>query len=1300
MSQKNRMGSFLIVLLFIFFPIFTSGQIDKNDTASKEQQKLSNAVSRVPEYNIRHSSENELVVEFFFPQFTSENKIIHKKKYDVITVPGCSQCMEAGKPQLPQKSFLFAIPPGKRAEMEILADETSIREGFNIYPAPKIIEQRNEKNFEKNFVEQTISTDFCVDNSFYRKNIFYPARMAKIEIAGQLRHHPIGKIQVFPFQFNPSSGHMRHHKKITIKIGFLTDESARTTGQKLFIHPTDFDSALKNNLINYETAKHWRTARASTNSTGTSKKAAHISEGYKICVKRDGIYFIDRQQFEQAGFNVTDRDPKYIKIFFKGSEIPIFIYGQEDGIFDETDYIEFYGRKSRNDYTHTNVYWLTWDDSTPGKRMTFKDGTTTGAPRLTSSRQTVHFETETYYFTAMPNGEGKDHWFWDYFIAPKSSDLTFDIQHVADTSAEDCSFEIEFFGYSDDELYPDHHTIVSLNGTQLMDDTWDGAISFNNRAVLPQSLLINGTNTITLNLPGDTGASSDIIYLNFYEITFWQNLIAQNDSLLIQGVQEGLHGLEVKGFASDEILVYDVTDYSDIKKITNIAVKNDSSGYCAIFEDSLVQSQQFLAITAGKRIVPEIIRDEPSQLASSNHQADYIIITHEDFYSALQPLKNYRQSTGLNTSIVKITDIYDEFNYGIKDPRAIKYFLSHTFCHWQAPAPAYVLLVGDASYDPKDFQGTGHPDLVPTHLFESRHYNTETASDNWFACVAGDDNLPDMYIGRLSAQSVEQAELLVSRIIDYETTPVESDWNKNVLFFADDDDETEHFEAYTDTIISHIVPQDFNVETVYLNDYTDNNLARSDLMNKFNQGCLIANYFGHGSLIYLAGEKLLKNSDVTNMTNLNQQPFFLSLSCINGFFHHAQLTDCLAEALVKGESGGTIGCLAPSGFAISSVMGFLAEEMYDGLFDKRDATLGALSLRAKLGILKGTNYYLDHIDFYNLFGDPALRLKIDSLSHDVYARYSGELFIRDMPAPVGTQLNAWVEGMERPVNFRVMTEGWYGPIAIISDEASTPQIEGGTEGDSLQFEVITTSGDTIPVEPVVKWNIGEHLINLVAQEKIITTVDEITYQISVADRRYGLDFFDGDPLFKNSRIEIGILQNEFDLDMENTRFILNDEPTGSGSFGFARVSEGSDLKQKIIFPLENLSDGRYALQMEVQNPAVSSFGTVFEISFRLTSSMILEQVFNFPNPMTDQTTFTYLLMNENPADVNIKIYTVAGRLIRKIDLAPGEIGHNRIVWNGHDQNNDAIANGIYFYKITAKTWDTCIEKIEKLVVMK
>jgi hypothetical protein len=105
-----------------------------------------------------------------------------------------------------------------------------------------------------------------------------------------------------------------------------------------------------------------------------------------------------------------------------------------------------------------------------------------------------------------------------------------------------------------------------------------------------------------------------------------------------------------------------------------------------------------------------------------------VILTRREFFESLGPLVSLRQKQGYSIAVIDIEDIYDEFSYGQKTPQAAKDFLTYAATNWKK-APRFVMLAGDASFDPKNYLGFGDSDLVPTKLIDTQYL--ETASDDW-----------------------------------------------------------------------------------------------------------------------------------------------------------------------------------------------------------------------------------------------------------------------------------------------------------------------------------------------------------------------------------------------------------------------------------------------------------------------------------------------------------------------------------------------------------------------------------------
>ena len=100
--------------------------------------------------------------------------------------------------------------------------------------------------------------------------------------------------------------------------------------------------------------------------------------------------------------------------------------------------------------------------------------------------------------------------------------------------------------------------------------------------------------------------------------------------------------------------------------------------------------------------------------------------------------------------------------------------------------------------------------------------------------------------------------------------------------------------------------------------------------------------------------------------------------------------------------------------------------------------------------------------------------------------------------------------------------------------------------------------------------------------------------------------------------------------------------------------------------------------------------------------MLIRNVYNYPNPFSSNTTFTFQQNLNTFLDVKIKIYTVAGRLIRRIERNSISDKFVTVAWDGRDQDGDLIANGIYLYKIIVKTVDGVFSKsvLGKLAVIR
>ena len=434
-------------------------------------------------------------------------------------------------------------------------------------------------------------------------------------------------------------------------------------------------------------------------------------------------------------------------------------------------------------------------------------------------------------------------------------------------------------------------------------------------------------------------------------------------------------------FLTDTIEVFDITDPLGVTRILSTTVVASDS-YSLKFEDTIVGEHHYVALTPAQYQSPlDIVEDGPSSLKDTSNRADYLVITHPDFYDAVLPLRDHREAEGLDTVVVDVQDVYDEFSYGIFDPRAIRDFISYTLAYWRDPEepPSYVLLVGDGNYDFKDNLGHGEPNYIPPYLVYTDEWVGEADADNRYVCVSGDDILPDMHLGRLPAQTAGQASAMVTKIINYEQNLPEGDWRRQVLFVADNPDDAGDFRALSDDIVdNHLLPP-YTAEKAYygLSPYTTPAAVKNAIINAFGTGRLFINYVGHGSRNRWAAEEFLTVGDIDSLPSTQRMPMMLPMACLEGYFIKAG-APCVGESLVRTEGKGAIASWSPTSDGLASGHHYLHQGFYDALFVDGVHQIGPATLLGKLNLYYNAGG--DHrelIDTFILFGDPALHLPIE-----------------------------------------------------------------------------------------------------------------------------------------------------------------------------------------------------------------------------------------------------------------------------------------------------------------------------------
>lgn len=664
----------------------------------------------------------------------------------------------------------------------------------------------------------------------------------------------------------------------------------------------------------------------------------------KLAVNRNGWYRVTQPELLAAGLN-PNVDPRKLQLFVRGVEVPIAVTSAQPARFGPNDYIEFYGQALDTPATDTQIYWLS-AGSKAGKRIAVNSAPASVSPSIRSFWMSVERKERLVYFASLLNGETEN--FFGQVLSGRSAPVEqkLNLKHLDTEATTPAQLEVALQGVT----YQAHQVRVQINEADA------GTLSFANRdhAVVgfsfPHSVLRAGENTIKLTV---IGGETDVSLLDYLRLTYARTYHAENDVLSFSVA--AAQSVRVSGFSNPHIRVFDITEPDAVQELA-VQPLSEATGYG--FSLYLPTTRILLALTDQRYERPAMIAaNEPSSWHQFSSGANLVLITHRDFRASVQPLVELRESQGWKVVVVDVEDLYDEFSYGAHSPQAIKDFLFQAHHLW-SPPPRYLLLVGDGSLDPRNYLKKGYLDLVPARLIDTALM--ETASDDWFADFDG-DGMAELAVGRLPVRTPAEANAVISKIVSF--TP-ESESRSVVL--VSDRQSGYDFEAASDQLRS-LLPVATPVRAINRNEGTTE-AVRARIIEAINQGPLLVNYLGHGSVDLWTGEGLLRAADASALQNRTALSFFTLMTCLNGYFQDPVL-ESLAEALLKAQGGGAVAVWASSGMTEPAPQMILNQELYRHLFSGQVMTLGEAIIAAKTAV-----FNRDLRQSWVLLGDPAMSL--------------------------------------------------------------------------------------------------------------------------------------------------------------------------------------------------------------------------------------------------------------------------------------------------------------------------------------
>ncbi|MBN1826962.1 MAG: hypothetical protein JW958_11925 [Candidatus Eisenbacteria bacterium] len=740
---------------------------------------------------------------------------------------GAGRIGEPGRPDLPIQGYWIAVPEGHIARARLVGAE------YDDLPGPTVLPARRDTTVGSPGVAVALP---AYEEVFYRRTDWYPAEPVTVGEPARFRHQLLVPVRVAPIRVVPSTGLIRVYRKMEVEVEFLPDPAKR--GAPAAREPVGdegrWEEIYRGLLSNYDQGRAFRSrvARVARDGAGARKRAAPLSEAYRILVRETGFYRIAFERFQEDGLS-SGIPFSSLEIEGRGYDDGLFESGGDpftvlsipfleedddgDGFFESGDALLVYLPGFRDDrmkrdyedrFAVDAVYFLT----VGGERAPMEERTAlhawTGLTSLRSFPDSIRWESDIEYNINTPSDTV------DLYFAMGRNDATKTTEVTLPAPDPEAPYGIKAMTVSVSPMETatgttktnHRYTLTnSASGDTVFDQTVIGEIPglFPAEKTRDASTIAAGINRFQYGgsrwTPWEFGTGAGG-YLDWYEVHARFLYRAYEDYLLFSnGEATGRYRIEVEGFSDSAVVLFDVTDpYAPVRLVQG-SIGFDGSAYVFALEDSAGATRRYAAaVPSAMRTLSSSRIEAVSPADPAGEEGTYLILAHEDFVGGLGDLVSHREAQGYSVRVVPVGEVYDAFNGGVKDPVAIRRFLRYAFERWSTP-PGWVLFVGDGY---EDYKGTARNyaanpdydneiDFIPGYpIYRAQvessgdHWDT---SDQWYVLLDGDsDPLPDLLIGRFPVGRASELEEMVEKTIAYESFDAGDSWRSRVIFLADD----------------------------------------------------------------------------------------------------------------------------------------------------------------------------------------------------------------------------------------------------------------------------------------------------------------------------------------------------------------------------------------------------------------------------------------------------------------------------------------------------------------------------------
>ncbi|RTY86597.1 type IX secretion system sortase PorU [Flavobacterium sp. GT3R68] len=681
-----------------------------------------------------------------------------------------------------------------------------------------------------------------------------------------------------------------------------------------------------------------RIAAFPNNIATISSSVLASGDWYRFYVEKSGVYKISKGFLRQLGLK-TDGDPRKIKIFGNGgrmlpllnntfypfdlAENAIQFIGENDGVFNDEDYILFYaeGVENWNDdsKTHNNLYasksyYYVTTQANDGKRIQeLQQPAGTGTVITTFDDYQFH-EVDLVNFVRT----GRT-WLGEQFNIDDEQEFKFDFPNIVPSSAMTLIINTAAAAFTGTSftIEANNQPAGTINLSSLVADS--GIELY--QPTIPTTLTIPAAEKVAIKLTyNNNGVPSSKGFLDYIILKAIRNLQGYGKQFRFQyDDASSLTGIGEYQFSNAATIqqVWDITDIYDVTKMEN----NGQSSFS--MKADLGEVRKYIAVDAAdyytplKESQPKVVNQDLKGTIFKNasgqfQDIDYIIVTPAFLNNQAEKLANFhRVYSQLNVKVVNLEAIYQEFSSGKQDIGGIRNFIKYVFENASAGDKRikYLNLFGDASFDYKN-RTPNNTNTVPIYhaLNSTTAGESSFATDDFFTLMDADEGRIDyqnqsgntihdfggydIAVGRMIVSSTQQAEEMVNKVIEYHDLKSYGNWRNNCVFISDDSD-VGHSDGDLQQRQNQLADRlslekpFINVKKIILDSYVQETSsggnrypkAREEIFNAFEKGALVFNYLGHGGEDGLSDERIWEKSDGQNLSNRFKYPLFITITC-------------------------------------------------------------------------------------------------------------------------------------------------------------------------------------------------------------------------------------------------------------------------------------------------------------------------------------------------------------------------------------------------------------------------------------